>query len=158
MKINKELEKAVLLGNLSLTKSLIKDGCNVDGKDKYGRTIVYDAILKGFQDIVLELCLANTNVNNQDKDGKTPLHFSVINSQLDIAKILIKYGADVNLKDNNGNTPIFDAVFNTNGFNDIILMLKENGANPSLENNYGISPKEIAETSDNFKFPNIFNS
>ena len=158
MKINKELEKAVLLGNLSLTKSLIKDGCNVDGKDKYGRTIVYDAIVKGFQDIVLELCLANTNVNNQDKDGKTPLHLSVINSQLDIAKILIKYGADVNLKDNNGNTPIFDAVFNTNGFNDIILMLKENGANPSLENNYGISPKEIAETSDNFKFPNIFNS
>ena len=158
MKIDKKLEQAVLLGNLSLTKSLIKDGCNVDGKDKYGRTVVYDAILKGFQDIVLELCLANANVNNQDKDGKTPLHFSVINSQLDIAKILIKYGADVNLKDNNGNTPIFDAVFNTNGFNDIILMLKENGANPSLENNYGISPKEIAETSDNFKFPNIFNS
>ena len=158
MKIDKKLEQAVLLGNLSLTKSLIKDGCNVDGKDKYGRTVVYDAIIKGFQDIVLELCLANTNVNNQDKDGKTPLHFSVINSQLDIAKILIKYGADVNLKDNNGNTPIFDAVFNTNGFNDIILMLKENGANPSLENNYGISPKEIAETSDNFKFPHIFNS
>jgi uncharacterized protein len=156
MKINKELEEAVLLGNLSLTKSLIKGGCDVDGKDRYGRTIIYDAITKGFQDIVLELCLAHTDINNQDKDGKTPLHFSVIHSQLEIAKILIQYGANVNLKDSNGNTPIFDAVFNTNGINTIILLLMENGADPSLENNYGISPKDIAETSDNFKFPHIF--
>ena len=53
MKIDEKLEQAVLLGNLSLIKSLIKDGCNVDGIDKYGRTIIYDAIVKGFQDIVL---------------------------------------------------------------------------------------------------------
>lgn len=156
IKINKELEEAVLLGDFLLTKSLIKDGCNVDGKDKYGRTIIYDAISKGFKDIVLELCLAQTNVNNQDKTGKTPLHFSAIHSQLDIAKTLINYGADVNLKDNNGNTPIFDAVFNTKGVDGMILLLKENGADPSIENNYGISPKEIVETSDNFKFPLIF--
>ena len=156
MKVNKELEKAVLLGNLSLTKSLIKDGCDVDGKDKYGRTILYDAIVKGFQEIVLELCLAKANVNNQDKNGKTPLHFSAIHHQFEIAKILIQYDAEVNLKDENGNTPIFDAVFNANGFNDIILLLIENGANPSMQNYYGVSPKEIAETSDNFKFPNIF--
>lgn len=156
MKINKELENAVLLGNLSLTKSIIKDGCDIDGKDRYGRTIIYDAITKGFQDIVLELCLAHIDINNRDKDGKTPLHFSAIHNQLEITKILIKYGADVNVKDINGNTPIFDAVFNTDGIDTIILVLMENGADPSLENNYGISPKEIAETSDNFKFPHIF--
>lgn len=156
MKMNKELEEAVLLGNLSLTKSIIKDGCDVDGKDRYGRTIIYDAITKGFQDIVLELCLAHTNINNQDKKGKTPLHLASIHSQLEIAKMLIQYGADVNIKDDNGNTPIFDAVFNTNGIDSIILLLMKNGANPSLKNNYDISPKEIAETSDNFKFPHIF--
>ena len=54
MKVNKELEKAVLLGNLTLIKSLIKDGCDVNGKDKYGRTILYDAIVKGFQ-----ICFTN---------------------------------------------------------------------------------------------------
>lgn len=156
MKTNKELEKAVLLGNLSLTKSLIKAGYDIEGTDKYGRTILYDAIVKGFQEIVLELCLANANVNHQDKNGKAPLHFSAIHSQFKIAKILIQYGAEVNLKDENGNTPIFDAVFNTNGLNDMILLLKENGADPNLQNNYGVSPKYIAESSDNFKFPHIF--
>lgn len=156
MKVNKELEKAVLLGNLPLTISLIKDGCDIDRKDKYGRTILFDAIVKGFQEIVLELIIAKANVNHQDKDGKTPLHFASIHHQFEISKTLIQYGADVNLKDENGNTPIFDAVFNTNGFDDIILLLKEKGADPSLENNYGISPKYIAETSDNFKFPLIF--
>ena len=86
MKIDKELEKAILLGNLPLTKSLLKDGSNVDRKDKYGRTVMYYAIVKGFQDIVLVLCLANANINNQDKNGKTPLHFASIHSQLKFLK------------------------------------------------------------------------
>lgn len=80
MKVDKELEKAVLLGNLPLIRSLIKNGCDIERKDKYGRTVIYDAIVKGFQDIVLKLCLANVNVNKQDNNGKTPLHFAAMYS------------------------------------------------------------------------------
>lgn len=156
MKRNKELEKAVLLGNLSLTKSLIKDGCNVDGKDKYGRTIIYDAIVKSFQDIVLELCLAKANVNNQDKDGKTPLHFASIHSQFEIAKILIEYGAVLDIKDENGNTPLSDAVFYSHGLEDIILLLQGKGADPNLQNNYEVSPKELAESIANYDLSHLF--
>lgn len=156
MKINKELQEAVLLGNLSSTKSLIKNGCNVDGKDKYGRTIIYDAITKGFQDIVLELCLAHTDINNQDKKGKTPLHFVSIYNQFEIAKILIQFGADVNLKDENGNSPIFDAIFNSKGNPEIIILLKENNADYLTPNNYGISPKELADSIANFNVAYVF--
>lgn len=155
--MNKKLEKAVLLGDLTLIKSLIHDGCDIEGKDKYGRTVIYDAITKGFQDIVLELCLAKANVNNQDSNGKTPLHFASIHNQLEIAKILIKYNADVNLKDENGNTPIFDAVFNSKGVPDIILLLKENNADYVTPNNYGVSPKELADIISNFDVSYIFN-
>ena len=156
MKINKELEEAVLLGNLSLTKSLIKDGCNVDGKDKYGRTIIYDAIVKGFKDIVLELCLAQADLNNQDKRGKTPLHFASIHSQFLIAKMLIQYGAKLDVKDENGNTPLSDAVFYSHGLEDIILLLKEKGADINLKNNYGVSPKELAESIANYNLMHLF--
>jgi ankyrin repeat protein len=157
MKMDKRLENAVLLGDLPLIKSLIHDGCDVDGIDKYGRTVVYDAITKGFKDIVLELCLAKANVNNQDNNGKTPLHFASIHNQLEIAETLIKYNANVNLKDDNGNTPIFDAVFNSKGNPDIILLLKENNADYITPNNYGVSPKELADTISNFDVSYIFN-
>lgn len=156
MKINKELEKAVLLGNLSLTKSLIKDGCDVDGNDKYGRTILFDAIVKGFQEIVLELCLAKTNVNHKDREGRTPLHFASIHSQFEIAKILVQFGAVIDSTDENGNTPLSNAIFYSQGLIDIILLLKENGADHNKKNNYGISPKDLVESIDNYEFPNIF--
>lgn len=154
--LNKELEKAVLLGDLSLTKSLLENGCKIDGNDKYGRTILYDAIVKGFKDIVEELCLWKINVNHQDNNGKTPLHFASIHHQLDIAKILIYYGANVNLKDENGNSPLFDAVFNSRGNPEIILLLIENNADYQTPNNYGVSPKELAETIANFDVSHLF--
>lgn len=156
MKVNKELEKAVLLGDVSLTKSLIENGFEIDGKDNYGRTILFDAIVKGFKEIVEELCLAKINVNHQDNNGKTPLHFAAIYSQIDAAKILIRYGADVNLKDENGNTPLFDAVFNSKGNPDIILLFKENGADYKTPNKYGVSPKKLAETIANFDVSYLF--
>lgn len=156
MKINKELEKAVLLNDLSLIKSLIKNGCDVNGNDKYGRTILYYAIIKGFKDVVEELCLAKINVNNQDNDGKSPLHFSAIHSQFEIAKILIKYGSEIDIKDENGNTPLSDAVFYSQGLEDIIVLLKENGADPNLNNKYEVSPKELAESIANYDLSHLF--
>lgn len=157
MKMDKRLEKAVLLGDLPLIISLIQDGCAVDGIDKYGRTVMYDAITKGFKGVVLELCLAKANVNNQDNNGKTPLHFASIHNQIEIAETLIKYNANVNLKDDNGNTPIFDAVFNSKGNPNIILLLKENNADYITPNNYGVSAKELAETISNYDLAHLFN-
>ncbi|MFZ4263747.1 ankyrin repeat domain-containing protein [Sphingobacterium sp. HJSM2_6] len=96
-----------------MIKSLIQEGCDFNAVDKNASTVMYDAITEGFQDIVLELCVANANIKNQDNDGKTPFHFASIHSQLEIAGILFKYNADVNLKDENGNYPIFDSIFNS---------------------------------------------
>lgn len=158
MKTNKELEKSVLLGDLSLVKSLIKviEPTEVNKKDKYGRTVLYDAITKGFKEIVIELCLSGADVNIQDKNGKTPLHFASIHNQLEISKILIQNGADVNLRDENGNTPIFDAIFNSKGNPDIIILLKENDADYNTANHHGVSPKDLAETIGNFDVSYIF--
>ena len=122
----------------------------INAKDKYGRTILYDAIANGSVDIVIELCLSGANVNIQDKNGKTPLHFSSIYKQLEISKILIQLGADVNLRDKNGNTPIFDAIFNSGGNPEIILLLKEHNADYTTANKHGVSPKALANTIGNF--------
>lgn len=158
MKMKKEFEKAVLLGDFSQVKYLLSiiDLDTIHIIDKLGRTILYDAIVKGFLEIVVELCSSGANVNLQDKNGKTPLHFSSIYNQLEISKVLIQYGSDVNLRDKNGNSPIFDAIFNSKGNPEIILLLKENGADYTRPNNYGVSPKELAKTIGNFDLSYIF--
>lgn len=156
MGFNPKLEEAVSLGNLPLVQTLLKDGYSIDEKDNYGRTILYYAIVKGFKDIANELCIAKTNVNNQDKTGKTPLHFAAIHYQPEIAKTLLLHGADVNSKDANGNTPISDAVFNSKGNPDIILLLKEHGADYNTPNNYGMSAKELAESIANYDLAYLF--
>ena len=159
MNVNKKLEDAVLLGDLFEVKALIKKlGLDIiNATDKYGRTIIFDAIIKGFVDIVIELCKSGANVNNQDREGKTPLHFASIHNQLEISKILMQYGANVNTRDQNGNTPIFDAIFNSRGNPEIILLLKEHNADYITENNHGVSPKELANTIGNFDVSFIFN-
>jgi ankyrin repeat protein len=150
-KMNQKLGKAIQTGNLLKTKeALMGNICNVNNKDEYGRTVIYDAIVKGNIDIIEELCIAKIDINNMDNNGKTPLHFASIYNRLDIAKILIQYGANVNLRDKNGNTPIFDAIFNCKGNPSIILLLKENNADYTTQNNYGVSPKELSETIANF--------
>lgn len=151
-----DLEQAVYLGNLNKTKELIRSGHNIESKDDYGRTILYYAIKKGFNEIVELLCKSNTNVNNQDHEGKAPLHFACIYSQLKSAEFLIKYGAQIDLKDENGNTPLSDAIFYSQGKQELVRFLLENGADYNLTNNYGINPKDLAKSISNFDLSYLF--
>lgn len=156
MNTNKELSNAVLSGDIALIKSLIQKGCDLNIKGEYKRTVIYDAIVKGFDDVVKLLCESNAQINIHDNMGKTPLHFAAIHHKVKIAKYLIAAGADVNAVDVNGNTALFDAVFNSKGIPDIILLLKENGADYNLANNYGVSAKELSITIANFDVSYIF--
>jgi ankyrin repeat protein len=150
MSINKELSDAVLLGNLEKTENLLKAKAVVDDIDKYGRTILFDAVLKNNSKMVELLCSYKANVNHKDKDGKTPLHFAVQENFYEMSKVLIELGADVNAQDKEGNTIICEAVFSSKGKGDVILLLKEKGADPSIENKHGVSAIGLAETIGNY--------
>ena len=157
-KMNQKLGNAIQTGDLLKTKeALMENICNVNNKDEYGRTVIYDAIVNGYIDIIEELCIAKIDINNIDNNGKTPLHFASIYSRFEIAKILIQYGAELDLKDKYGNTPLSDAVFYSHGLEDIILLLQEKGADPTLKNDYDVSPKELAESIANYDLSHLFN-
>ena len=66
------------------------------------------------------------------------------------------YAETYRVKDENGNTALFDAIFNSKGKSDITLLLKENGADYQTPNNYGVSPKKLAETIENFDVSYLF--
>lgn len=87
-------------------------------------------------------------VNSKGKDGKTPLHWMAILGDHKAIAILVKAGASVNEVDDAGGAPIHEAVFNrqATAVNELIL----SGADLTIKNNAGLTPKEIAY-SDGFQ-------
>ena len=73
-----------------------------------------------------------------------------------MAELLLKYGAKVDEKDKDGNTPLFKAVFFSGGNTDMINLLVRKGADPNSENDYGVSPKNLADTIANFDVKSCF--
>ncbi len=84
------------------------------------------------------------DVNEPDADGLTPLHMACINKNYDGAKELLEAGAHVDPQDKWGNTPLNRAVFERDSAN-LVRLLVDHGADPTIENHYGHSPLSEAK-------------
>jgi len=135
---------------LSSLKEMSLNGENVNECDKIGRTPLIYATIDNKLDLVRMLINNGADVNIFDKLGFTPLHYAAQNYCLEIAKVLISNFANVDAKDIHGNTPLFKAVFNSQGRGEIIELLRTNGADKDLTNNYGVSPYQLAQNIANF--------
>ena len=82
------------------------------------------------RDLAQALIQFGADINQRDELGKTPLHSPDIDSST--ALLLIESGADVNAIDNRGETPLFGT--RMHDAEQIITVLLENGADPSIEN------------------------
>lgn len=63
-----------------------------------GEPLLFIAIRKGANDIVLELLKAGANANKHQKDGFRPLHCAAIRGDAEIAAMLLSAGADIEAK------------------------------------------------------------
>lgn len=124
--------------------------------DRSGRTELMNACIDKNFSAALSLLTDDQDVNAIDNDMHSALHFAVQSGSLEITKLLIEAGAEIDCKDSNGNTPLSDAVFNYRGDGGIISALIDSGADPHLENNYGASPKSLAESIDNYDAKRYF--
>jgi len=84
---------AAYLGDLSKVESYIKQGKDIDTRDKNGRMLLHIAAMAG-QKEVLEFLISNgADVNAKDDDGNTALEHAAWNRHRDMAKLLIAKGA-----------------------------------------------------------------
>jgi ankyrin repeat protein len=117
---------AVKSGNKETVAMAIKEGFNVNTKDKDGYTALLIAAEKGDFEMAHLLVEKGADVNAKDKDGYTALMYVAYAGNLEIAKILIKNGADVNVRDKDGWTAL---MFSRVGKKtDITELLKKSGA------------------------------
>ncbi|XP_065203987.1 ankyrin-1-like [Planococcus citri] len=84
----------------------------------------------------------------RDEDGLSALHLAIKFGDKAIIELLLSKGAHPNIKGwKNGTTPIFNAVIDNR--NDLVKVLLNHGANPSVINTKDFSPLYFSVTSNN---------
>ena len=91
---------------LNMYKIYLDNNCNVNQKDRDGRTILFYNVE---YELVKLLVQYGATQNVIDKQGRSVLFNDYCSD--DVIRFFIKNGADVNHKDNYGNTPLFNAIF-----------------------------------------------
>lgn len=101
-----ELLTAVIHGKKKTVVSLLRDGANVDARDRYGKTALMWAILKGRPVLARYLVEQGANVNARDWENTTSLMWAVVAGDSDMVKFLIDNNAHLHVKDMYGDTAL----------------------------------------------------
>jgi len=129
---------------------------DLSSKDKEGRTLLMESVLRGSDAMVALLVERGINSNTQDNAGFSALHFAAQEYRVIAAEVLIRAGAKLELRDSFGNTPLWSAVVNSRGRGEMIKLLLKHGANPNSKNNHGKSPLDMANIVANFDLKQFF--
>lgn len=134
---NTPLHKAVLDNDLSLTKTLLSAGHDVNAIDNFDDTPLTIAVRERYLQIAVILLEHNANANHFNSFNETALHVAAELGDVDIVEVLLLYGAKPNKLAFNGETPLFRAYENKN--TEVVDILVNSGANMHFHLNNGLS-------------------
>lgn len=120
MEFNPDLETTDFNGNTPLIKSikdsyfkrgdvvsyLVDKGCNVNAKNKEGKTPLHFTCQYEMYDSTMLLFNKGADPNAQDNELNTPVHIAIMNKQSKAAAFLVKHGGNPNLPNAKGETPM----------------------------------------------------
>jgi hypothetical protein len=98
---NNELLEAIDDNNLEKVKILLKNGANVNTKDKFGNTALMHSVFNNNYEMVQLLIKQNPFINITNKDGLNAYFIACKNMNDPIAKLLINARSDTTLTNEN---------------------------------------------------------
>ena len=103
----RQLWEACEDGNEEEVKRLIREGVDIDCKDRDGDTPLTIAAMEGKVGCVRLLLDNGANINNTNDFGNTALLWATFNGYDEIVRLLIQRGVDIHIKGHNeGFTPL----------------------------------------------------
>ncbi len=144
------LHVAACYGRTEILDWLLDMGANPDCSDFFGSTPLHCAAMHGYQNAVLLLMYAKAPLDRKDDDGNQPLHLAAVNGHADCVKALLYFaehagiGLNVNEENKDGDTALHLTV--RYYYKDIIQILLNYNANPSLKNKHGSNAFELTES------------
>jgi ankyrin repeat protein len=120
------LTHAVMKNHIDCITALIAFGANVNTVDSAGMSVLQQS--DDYE--VLEMLLEAGAVDTPARDGRTLLMDVCEQGDVRRAELLLQYKSDVNVRCKDGYTPLMRAM--TECFEDIVVTLLDNGADPLL--------------------------
>ncbi|XP_047443914.1 acyl-CoA-binding domain-containing protein 6 [Mugil cephalus] len=84
------------------------------------------------------------DVNTKDEEGRALLHWACDRGHKELVSVLLQHKADINSQDNEGQTALHYAFVS---LDDIVELLLNAGADPSIKDMEGSLPEEVTESS-----------
>ena len=113
-KINDELSKACIFGDLEKIDFLLSNGANIHHKNIFRNSPIILTSFTGFIEIIKLLILNGANIYDEDGYGNSCISCACINGKVEIIKLLLSKGANINNKNKYNRTPIMEAYKNEN--------------------------------------------
>ncbi len=140
---------------LAVAELLLDSGADVNARASGSSTAVFnddrtplhEAAIFGHEEFATLLIEHGADVNAATIEGKTPLFYAVGNELPGMARLLLEAKADVNVRDSLGNTPLHELAItfpDTYENHELRSLLMEYGADETLTNKAGLTPKQAA--------------
>lgn len=129
--------------------NLLKEGANVNVRDRGGMTPLHWAAYSGDFEVLKALIAHGANVKTRQRGGEfTPLHFLAYTAHdhkhwREETELLLAHGAEINARDNEGSTPLFWAAWQGN--KELVKLLLDKGADVSLKGKENMTVLEMTK-------------
>lgn len=132
-------------GSLKVARFLMQQrSVKIEARNKNGESPLMMAALKGHLELARELIERNAEVN---KPGWAPLHYASSNGEPEskaMVALLLEHHAYIDAESPNRTTPLMMAA--RYGHPDAVRLLLEEGADPSLRNEQGLTAVDFARS------------
>jgi ankyrin repeat protein len=104
--LSNPLHRAVLRGTVDDIDRMLRDGHDVNERNRYGRTPLHLASARGRLPMMAFLIARGADVSARDEGGNTPLHDATCDVSPEVALTLIDHGANLNVTNDRGLSPL----------------------------------------------------
>lgn len=96
--MTQEWQQALRKGDVDCLDHLVRQGADINAKDRYGQTGLMLAAMHGFSSVVQYLVDQGADLNFTAKYHLTALMLAVINGHVEIVRTLVAGGADQSIQ------------------------------------------------------------
>eukprot|EP01083_Nonionella_stella_P172443 591825_1 len=130
--------------------TIMKNGCNVNLRNKKGMSALMVAAMNGDNDTVMNLS-QHESINLDDANGKSALLFAAENGHREVVKTLLAAGADMNCCDDDNQSNVLMCAVNNNDLDLIkfVLNYPHQKININAQNRFGYTALMIAAYNGN---------
>jgi ankyrin repeat protein len=91
-------EQAVRRGDVPAVRAMLRDGADVDARDRHGQTALMLAAHHGHRELAQALVEAGAGLDGTAKYNLTALMLAIVAGHADVARVLIAAGANLDVR------------------------------------------------------------